>query len=155
MSRDTFHQTRLLRAPSSLAWNTSREGAVTASLGSLFQCLTTFTVKNVFLVSSLPSFSLNPLPLVLSLHTVFLVGRLQVLQDHNKVPPDSSLLQAEQPYLSQLFLTPEVLQPSDHFYGLLWLQQLHAFPVLRGPELDTVLQVDCHQSIAVGQNHLP
>jgi len=40
MGRDTFHQTRLLKAPSSLALNTSREGAATASLGNLCQCLT-------------------------------------------------------------------------------------------------------------------
>jgi len=35
MSRDIFHQTRLLRAPSNLALNTAREGATTASLGNL------------------------------------------------------------------------------------------------------------------------
>ena len=39
----------LLRAPSSLALNASREGASTASLGNLFQYLTTLTVKNFFL----------------------------------------------------------------------------------------------------------
>jgi len=47
MSRDVFHQPRLLRAPSSLALNTAREGAATASLGNLGQGLTTLTVKNV------------------------------------------------------------------------------------------------------------
>ena len=38
------------------------------SLGSLFQCFTTLIVKNVFLIYSLnlPSFSLKPLPLILS-----------------------------------------------------------------------------------------
>jgi len=72
MSRDIFHYTRLLRAPSSLALNTAREGAATASLGSLGQCFTTLTVKNFFLIShlNLPSFSLQPFPLVLSLHTL-------------------------------------------------------------------------------------
>jgi len=30
MDRDTFHQTRLLKAPSSLALNTAREGAASA-----------------------------------------------------------------------------------------------------------------------------
>jgi len=69
MGRDTFHQTRLLRASSSLALNTAREGAATVSLGNLFQCLATLTEKNFFLISNLnlPSFSLKPLPLVLSL----------------------------------------------------------------------------------------
>ncbi|KAK4824943.1 hypothetical protein QYF61_021631, partial [Mycteria americana] len=32
---------------------------------------------------------------------------------------------------------------------------VHVFPVLRTPELDTVLQVGSHQSRAEGQNHLP
>ncbi|KAK4822238.1 hypothetical protein QYF61_011879 [Mycteria americana] len=47
-------------------------GASTTSLGNLFQCLTTLIVKNFFLISSLnlPSFSLKPLPLVLSLHAL-------------------------------------------------------------------------------------
>ena len=61
MGRDTFHQTRLLQAPSILALDTAREGAATASLGNLCQCLTTLTVKNFFLISNLnlPSFSLK------------------------------------------------------------------------------------------------
>ena len=45
MSRDIFHQTRVLRAPSSLAWNSVREGAATASLGSLGQCFTALHVR--------------------------------------------------------------------------------------------------------------
>jgi len=51
MGRDTFHYTRLLEAPSNLALNTAREGAATASLGNLCQCLTTLRVKNFFLMS--------------------------------------------------------------------------------------------------------
>jgi len=72
MGRDPFHQTRLLKALSNLALNTSREGAATASLGNLCQALTTFMVKNFFLVSNLnpPSFSLKPFLLVLSLHAL-------------------------------------------------------------------------------------
>ena len=45
MGRDTFHSTRLLKAPSTLALNTFREGAAIASVHNLFQCLTTLTVK--------------------------------------------------------------------------------------------------------------
>jgi len=41
MDRDTFHYTTLLKALSNLALNTSREGASTAPLGNLCQCLTT------------------------------------------------------------------------------------------------------------------
>ena len=61
--------TRLPRTPSNLVWNASRDGASTASLGSLCQCLTALWVKNFFLTSNLnlPSFSLKPFPLVLSL----------------------------------------------------------------------------------------
>jgi len=60
---------RLLRATSSLALNASRDGASTASLGNLFQCVTTLWVKNFLLISNLnlPCLSLKPFPLVLSL----------------------------------------------------------------------------------------
>jgi len=72
MIRDIFHQARLLRAPSNLAFHTSREQAATASLGNLLQCFTTLMVKKFFLIPNLnlPSFSLESLPLVLSLHTL-------------------------------------------------------------------------------------
>jgi len=42
------------------------------SLHNLFQCLTTLIVKNFFLISylNLPSFSLKPFPLMLSLQTL-------------------------------------------------------------------------------------
>lgn len=42
-----------IRAPSNLDLNTSRNGVSTASLGKLFQCLTTFTIKNYFKTSNL------------------------------------------------------------------------------------------------------
>jgi len=49
--------------------NASRDGASTASLGNLFQCVTTLCVKNFLLISklNLPYLSLKPFPLVLSL----------------------------------------------------------------------------------------
>ena len=53
IGRDTSLQIGLLTAPSSLALNASREGTSTTSLGNLFQGLTTLTVKNCFLTSSL------------------------------------------------------------------------------------------------------
>ncbi|KAK4830334.1 LOW QUALITY PROTEIN: hypothetical protein QYF61_010098 [Mycteria americana] len=67
----------------------------------------------------------------------------QLLEGCYKVSPEASLLQAEQPHLSQPVLVAEVLQPLDHFHGppLDLLQQLHVFLVLRAPELDAVLQV--------------
>jgi len=72
MGRDTFHHTRLLKALSNLALNPAREGAATAAVGNLCQGLTTLRVKNFFLIANLnlPSFSLKPLPLVLSLHAL-------------------------------------------------------------------------------------
>ncbi|KAK4831083.1 hypothetical protein QYF61_015281 [Mycteria americana] len=80
-----------------------------------------------------------------------------ILKGCNKVSPEPSLLQAEQPQLSQPFLIGDVFHPSDHFCGppLDPLQQVHVFPVLRAPELDAVLQVGSHQSRVEGQNHLP
>ena len=85
--------------------NISREGASTALLGNLFQCLTILTVKNFFLISSLdlPSSSFKPLPLsspcpvcaykksLLS----FPVGPLEVLEGCYKVSSEPFLLQAE------------------------------------------------------------
>ncbi|KAK4825808.1 hypothetical protein QYF61_002413 [Mycteria americana] len=130
---------RLLRAPSHLTLNVSRGGTSTTSLGNLHQCFTTLIVKNFFLISSLnlPSFTLKPLPLVLSQQ-----APLKILKGCNKVSLQPSLLQAEQPQLSQPVFTAQVLQPSDHFCGppLDSLQQVHVFPVLRAPELDAVLQ---------------
>lgn len=46
--RDTFCQPRLLQALFNLAWNISRDGASTASLGNLVQGFSTFIVKELF-----------------------------------------------------------------------------------------------------------
>jgi len=129
MDRDTFHQTRLLKAPSSLALNTSRDGAATTSLGYLCQHLTTLRVKNFFFLSKLNllSLSLNPLPLVLSLQALikgpssaFLKTLFRYWKGCYKVSPESSLVQAEQTQVSQPLLIGEVFHPSVHFCGLLW-----------------------------------
>ena len=73
MSRAPFHQPRVLPALSNLALSTAREGAATAPLGSPGQGLTTLRVKSYLLISNLnvsKSFSLKPLPLVLSLQAL-------------------------------------------------------------------------------------
>jgi len=59
---------RLPKALSRLALNVSRGGASTTSLGNLFQCLTTLTVEDFFLMSNLnlPFLPLKPFPLILS-----------------------------------------------------------------------------------------
>jgi len=66
-----------------------------------------------------------------------------VLDGCYEVSLEPLLLQAEQPQLSQPFLTGEVFQPSDNFCGpcLDPLQQLPVLPVLRAPELEAELQV--------------
>ena len=69
-SRDIFNSIRVLRAPSNLGLDVSRDGASPTSLDNLGHSLTNLTVKNVFLVSNLnvPSSSLKPSPLVPSRH---------------------------------------------------------------------------------------
>ena len=59
------------------------------------------------------------------------------------VPLAPSLISVEEPLLSQPVLVGKVIQPSEHPHvpPLDPLQQLHAFLVLRAPELDVVLQV--------------
>ncbi|KAK4826321.1 hypothetical protein QYF61_007406 [Mycteria americana] len=136
-----------------LTLNVSRDGASTTSLGNLLQCFTILIVKNFFFISSLslPSFSLKTSLLVLLQQSL-----LKILKGHSKVSLESSLLQAEQPQVSQPVFIGEVFHPSDHFCGPLLdpFQQVHVFPVLRTPELDAVLQVGSHQSRVEGQNHL-
>ncbi|KAK4808149.1 hypothetical protein QYF61_000129 [Mycteria americana] len=119
--------------------------------GNLFQCLTALIVKNFFLISNLNlTFfqfkAITPCPITTcpcqkSLSS-FPVGPLQVLEGCYKVSPEPSLLQAEQPQLSQPVFIGEVFQPSDHLGGppLDLLQQVHVLLMLGAPELDTVLQ---------------
>ncbi|NXX41506.1 CASPA protein, partial [Tricholaema leucomelas] len=67
-------------------------------------------------------------------------GSLQILESHSKVSLKPSLLQAEEPQLSQPVLIAELLQPSDHLRGspLDLLQQFHVLLVLGAPELHTL-----------------
>lgn len=53
MGRGIFLYIRLLKAPSNLILNTSKDGASTHSLGNLFQGLNTLTINNFFLVPNL------------------------------------------------------------------------------------------------------
>ena len=67
MNRDTYSQIRLLRAPTR-PWVSPRMGHPPPLWATCFQCLTTITLKNFFLISSLnlPYFSLKSFTLVLS-----------------------------------------------------------------------------------------
>jgi len=62
MSRDLYNKIRLLKAPSNLTLNVSRDGASVTTLANLFQCFTTIIMKKFYLLSNvnLPSLSLKP-----------------------------------------------------------------------------------------------
>ena len=125
MGRDISNQVRVLRAPSNLVWNGSRDGASPTSLGNLGQGLATLSINNFFLKFSLnlPSFSLKPSPLVLSPHVLVKSpspALLQVLAGCSKVSLQPSPLQPEQLQHSQPFLPAEGFQPSHHCWGLFW-----------------------------------
>ena len=75
-----------------------------------------------------------------------------------QVTSELSLLQAEQPQLSQPDLVGEVFDPLVHFFcghPLDVLQQVHVSSALRTLHLDGVLQVRPLQYRAEGQDHLP
>jgi len=79
--------------------------------------------------------------------SVVLAPSLQVFIYIDKIPPEPSLLQAEESQLSHLLLIGDILQSLNHLYGpsLDSLQYVHVSLVLGSPELDTVLQVWRHQ----------
>ena len=52
MNRDIHSSIGMLRAQSSLALNVAKDGASTTSLGNLFQCLFSLTIKIFFLTSN-------------------------------------------------------------------------------------------------------
>jgi len=124
--RDIFSWIRVLRAPSTLAWNVPRDGASPTSLGNLCQGFANLSVKYFFLISSLISPLLvqnhcslsyrnspvkKPVPISL-ISAPFMYWKAAI-----RSPLESSLLQAEQPQLSQPFLTEAVFQPSGHRCG--------------------------------------
>ena len=87
IGRDTSLYSRVLKAPSSLALNASGEGASTTSPGNLLQCLTTLTVKNLFLIPSLNLLNfkaISPCPITTCSYKKFLPsfsgGPLQALE---------------------------------------------------------------------------
>ncbi|KAK4823949.1 hypothetical protein QYF61_008335 [Mycteria americana] len=129
--------------------NTSRDGDSTTSLGSLFQCLITLSVKKNFLISSLnlPWRNLRPFPLVLSLVGV----------ESDKVSPQPPFLQAKQPHFPQPLLIRLVLQTLHQLRcpSLDTLQHLNVSLVVGGPKLNTVFKVRPHQCQVQGDNHFP
>ena len=100
--------------------NISREGDSTISLGSLFQCSVTLTVKNFFLmfIQNFLCSNLCPLPLVLLLwfyaplrawhHPIHLTSTLQIFVRMDKIPL-SFFSRLNRAQVSQFFLTEEML----------------------------------------------
>jgi len=150
MSRDTFHYTGLLKAPSNLAVNASREGTSTTALDNLFQCLTTLIVKNFFLISSLnlPPFSLKPF-----------TGKFKARYRKAAIRSPQGLLFSRLNNSSSLSLSSQQRCSSllIVFVTLLWTHSnpLHVLLVLGAPELGAVLLAGSHQRGAEEQNPPP
>ncbi|KAK4812678.1 LOW QUALITY PROTEIN: hypothetical protein QYF61_012188 [Mycteria americana] len=144
--------------------NTSRDGDSTTSLGSLFQCLITLSVKKNFLISSLnlPWRNLRPFPLVLSLVTwekrpTPPLYTLLSVEESDEVSPQPPFLQAKQSQLPQPLLIRLLLQtlPQLRCPSLDTLQYLNIPLVVGGPKLNTVFEVWPHQCRVQGHNHFP
>jgi len=81
----------------------------------------------------------------------------QVVVESDKVPPQPPLLKTKQPQFPQPLLIRLVLQTplEPRCPPLDTLQHLEVFLVVRGPKLNTVLQVRPHQCRVQVHNHLP
>lgn len=137
-----------------MAFNTSRDDASTTALGSIFQFVTTLIVKDFFLTSylNLPSFTLKPFPLLLSLHALVItpypallqppLGTGRFLLRFLQSLPFSKLNNPNSPSV----FTGEALQAPDHFHS----SSLDFFPlvllILGAAELDAALQARYHES---------
>lgn len=123
MGRSTSDQIKLPKSPSSLALNTSKDGASTASLGDLFQCLIPLVAEKFFLEIRLnPAyFNLKPLLLVYhrkpALEDFCHYNPFKYYQKATRFPCSCLPLQDEQAQLPQPLLIREMFQPSDYFHG--------------------------------------
>jgi len=120
-------------------FNTSRDGESITSLGSLFQCFTTLSVKKFFLISNLnlPWHNLRPLLLVLLLATWEKrpTPSSHVVVDSDKVSSQLPFLQAKQLQFPQALLKKLVLQA---------LHQPHCPSLDTLQHLSVLLLVRCH-----------
>ncbi|KAJ7415365.1 hypothetical protein WISP_78556 [Willisornis vidua] len=137
--------------------NTSRDGVFTASLGILFQYLTTLSMTNFFLISNvhLSWHNLRPIPLVLllvclgeesSLHLA--ITSFQGLVESNEITPHNLLcFRLNNPSSLQLLLIRFAPQTLHQFPcpSLDLVQHLNVFLVVRGPKLNTGFEVWPHQ----------
>ncbi|KAK4826388.1 hypothetical protein QYF61_008059, partial [Mycteria americana] len=146
--------------------NTSRDGDSTTSLGSLFQCLITLSVKKNFLISSLnvplvqlEAISFCPITCYLGEETDphLSTTSFQVVVESNKVSPQPPLLQAKQPQFPQPLLIKLLLQTLHQLRcpSLDTLQHLNVSLVVGGPNLNTVFKMRPPQCRVQGHDHFP
>ena len=120
--------------------NTSRDGDSTTSLESLFQCLTTLSVKKFFLIFNLklPWRNLRPFPLILSqwkeTNPTLAVSTFQILEESNEVSHQPPFLQTKQP---QFLLSKNLPQ---------WISKhMQALHLTRGPKMWSLRPLHCCQ----------
>ncbi|KAK4829415.1 hypothetical protein QYF61_003979 [Mycteria americana] len=133
---------------------TFRDGDSTTSLGSLFQCLTTLSVKKIIFpniqskppLAQLEAVSSRPITCYLGEETDphLTTTSFQGVVESDKVSP--------QPLLTRLLLQTlhQLRCPSLHT-----LQHLNVSLVARGPKLNTVFEVRPHQCRVQGDDHFP
>ena len=109
--------------------NTSRDGDSTTSLGSPFQCLTALNIKNFFpdiqpklTLVQLETISLRPVTCHQREETspALTVSTFQILEEGNKVSPQSSLPPTKQPQFLQSLLVGHILQAFTSLVALFW-----------------------------------
>ncbi|KAK4813337.1 hypothetical protein QYF61_026500 [Mycteria americana] len=126
-----------------------------STLGSLYQCLATLSVKKFFLISNLnlPWRNLRPFSLVLSRHP----PHYNLLSGSNKVSPQPPFLQAKQPQFPQPLPISLVLQTLHQLRcpSLDTLQHLNVSLGVRGPKLNTGFKVQPHHCQVQWDNHFP
>ena len=109
--------------------NTSMDGDSTTSLGSLFQCLTTLSVKKCFLISNLNLLPLAQLKAISCLpvtchqweetNPALAVSTFPVLEESNNVSPQPPFPQSKQPQFPQLLTQSHPVRlglVSSHFW---------------------------------------
>ena len=132
--------------------NTSGDGDSTTSVGSLFHCLTTLSVKKFFLISNLnlPWHNLRPFyfislrPHPVTCHqweetNLALSAITSRYWKSNKISPQPPLPQTKQPQFLQSLLIGYILQALHKpcCPSLALLQHLNVLSVLRCPNLNT------------------
>jgi len=115
-----------LSTTSTLLLNTSRDGGSTTALGSVLHCLTTLSMNNFFLMSSLNfswcnfnDISSHPIFFYLGIktNTHHSTTSFQVVIENDKVSPQPPILQTKQCHFSQPLLIRIVLwTPHQHFW---------------------------------------